>query len=48
MLGNLISDPHGIESVMVIVRDLITDICTILGPDKILQWTEAIHTISMW
>jgi len=47
MLGNLISDPHGIESGDGDCKGLgLLDICTILGPDKILQLTEAIHTLS--
>jgi len=47
MLGNVIADPHGVETSEGDCRGLgLLDICTILRPDKILQRTEAIHTMS--
>lgn len=47
MLGNVIADPHGVETSEGECKGLgLLDICTILGPDKILQRTEAIHAIS--
>lgn len=47
MLGKAIADPHRVESGGGECRGLeLLDICTILGPDKILQRTKAIHAMS--